>query len=195
MTRPFLQQFHCPNCKTWNASETLFSRWLRDHEELRSTDGYGITDIDYLVHKFRTHKGRDFQLIMQVEVKTLGAPMRDSQRDSLHIHNQLIRNRRETPTKRLKHQSGTAPMNVVSLMSREFVRVMHFGVHSLQFEGLGPQDSKWIKWDLKEVNEETLTKILRMDVDPDTLKPMSEVLRSHHRAKQMAIDLFKEETA
>lgn len=190
MTRPFIQQFHCPNCKTWHANETLFSRWLREHEHLKSEDGYAITDIDYLVHKFKSHHGREFQLIMQVEVKTLGAEISASQRDTLHIHNQIIRNRRQTPTKLVKHQAGSGPLNVVSLVARKRIRVMHFGLHSLQFQGLGPQDSKWIKWDRNEVSEEQLSQIMQMELDPDTLKPMGEILRLHHAPRKHSSGLF-----
>jgi len=52
-------------------------------------------------------------------------------------------------------------------------------MHVLRFSGLGPDDSKFIEWDDKDINADTLTDLLRFDLDPDTLKPID--LRNHHQ--------------
>jgi hypothetical protein len=179
MTKPFNQRFHCPNCNTWQSQETMFSRWIRNNPQLDSRDGYSVSDQDFWVHKYKTDKrGRNFQMIMGVEIKTLGAQVSDPQSDTLYIVNQIMRNRRGTPTKPLMHQAGTAPLKAHSFLARREVQVRSFGIYVLRFSGLGPDDSEWIMWDNKYITEEQLTKLLRFDLDPDSFRPTD--LRSHH---------------
>ena len=181
MTRPFNAQFHCPNCKTWNTSETMFGRWIRNNRQLESKTGYSVMDQDYHIHKFKTYKGRDFQCWMMVEIKTMGQEMTMAQIDTLHMINQLTRNRRQTPTKELNFQSGTSVSKVWSCVADKYVFVRSYGVHVLTFAGLGPEDSEWMKWDKQIIDEPTLTKIMRFDLDPDTLRPLD--LRNHHPSR------------
>ena len=179
MTRPFNQQFHCANCGTWQTQETSFSRWIRRNSELSSGDGYAVSDQDMWIHKFKTdQRGRMLQFLMLVEIKTNGAGLSISQFDTLHAANQVMRNRRQTPTKDAVYQAGTAPTTVRSAMIGRDVQLRVYGMHVLTFEGLGPDDSSWIKWDASEITEDDLTRILRFDMDPDTLKPID--LRIHH---------------
>lgn len=180
MTKAFQQQFHCPNCNTFHTAETSFGRWLRNNKQLDSRLGYNITDEDYTILKFvRENSGREVEMMMEVEVKMMGSFPSPAQGDILHKKNQLIRNRKETPTKKLKLQAGTAPLKVYSVYQRRYVQVRHFGVHLLQFSGLGPDDSESIKWDKKEISQEVLTQILRFDLDPDTLRPLT--VERHHK--------------
>lgn len=186
MTRPFNQQFHCPNCKTWHSAETLFGRWIRNNPLLDSRSGYVVTDQDYWIHRYKTDHGREFQLIMLVEIKTMGADLTPSQTDTLHIVNQVMRNRNQTPTKKLRFQAGTTSrISVKSVMLGHDVNVKAFGMHVLTFSGLGPDDSDWIKWDQRLIDPETLTALLRFDLDPDTLKPID--IRSHHRSARTQV--------
>lgn len=183
MTRVFNAQHHCPNCNTWQTQETAFGRWIRNNPKLQSSNGYAVTDVDGYVHEYKTiHQfkneySRDFQLIMDIEVKTRGADLTESQRDTLHIRNQFFRNRNQTPTKKLQFQAVSA-VEVFSIMNGRRVLVRAYGVHVLRFSGLGPDDSEWIKWDGKEISAEQLTEILAFNLDPDTLKPID--LRNHH---------------
>lgn len=178
MTRQHHTQFHCPNCKTWHTSETSFGRWIRNNRELESGLGFYVYDVDYVIHKFKTFENRGFQLMMEVEIKSNGAALRDEQADSLHIRNQLLRNRRQTPTKELKFQAVNY-VSVKSLKSGKLVNVRHYGVHLLTFSGLGPDDSDWIKWDKRIITADDLTKVLSFELDPDTFRPID--LRNHHR--------------
>lgn len=178
MTRPFNQQYHCMNCKTWVTAETLFGRWIRNNPDLDSRAGYSVSDQDYWVHRFRTELGRDFQCLMLVEIKTMGAPLTEAQRDTLHLVNQVMRNRRATPTKDLKYQAGSGPLKALSLMSGRYVVLRAWGMHVLTFSGLGPEDSEWMAWDSQPINAEQLTALLRFDLDPDTLAPTD--WRRHH---------------
>jgi hypothetical protein len=191
MTRQFNAQFHCPNCKTWQTQETMFGRWIRNNRELDSAKGYCVTDQDYWIHRFKTHDNRSFQCIMLVEIKTMGAELSAAQNDTLWIIDQLMRNRRDTPTKKdTRLQAGSGPVKVRSVMAKSDVALKAMGVHVLTFSGLGPDDSSWITWDRKQIDQDTLTKLLRFDLDPDTLKPLD--LRSHHQThanKVMALPL------
>jgi len=181
MTRAFGQLIHCPHCGAVITQESAFSRWVREQPELDSSLGYVTTDQDLEWQLYCTGRGRDFQLMMHIEIKTNGAELSPSQRDSLHMKNQIIRNRRQTPTKPCQWQSGTAPLRVYSEIARRKVWLRHYGVHVLQFSGLGPEDSEWIRWDRRLIDVEMLLKILKFEVDPDTLRPMD--FRSHHKQK------------
>lgn len=178
MTRPFNQEWHCPHCKTFVTCETLFGRWIRNNAKLESRNGYSVSDQDYWVHRFRTELDREFQCLMLVEIKTMGASMTDAQRDTLNTANQLMRNRRQTPTKDLRYQAGLGVLKVFSTYLKRETVVRAFGMHVLTFSGLGPGDSEWMKWDKEEITEDQLTGLLRFDLDPDTLAPMD--WRRHH---------------
>ena len=178
MTRQFNQQIHCPNCQTWITHETSFGRWIRNNKDLDSSKGYCVSDQDYWIHRFKTFRNRDFQLLMLVEIKTMGAALTTAQKDTLHLVNQIMRNRKQTPTKELKFQLGNTIAKTYSIMAGKEVLVRLYGMHALTFSGLGPNDSEWITWDKYDVDIETLTSILRFDLDPDTLKPID--LRNHH---------------
>jgi len=189
MTKPFNARFHCPNCNTWQSQESLFSRWIRDNPDLESRDGYSVSDQDYWIHKYKTdNRGRNLQLMMMVEIKTLGGQLSEAQRDTLHLANQVMRNRRQTPTKELKHQAGSAPLMAHSYLAGRTVQVRLFGIHVLRFSGLGPDDSAWMMWDRTQIDEDELTKILRFDLDPDTLRPLE--LRVHHPDPNRGIPLL-----
>lgn len=180
MTRPHSQQFHCPNCRTWVTAETMFGRWIRNHPELDSRAGYCVTDQDYWIEKWKVDGDRTFQLILGVEIKTFGTPLSDAQRNLLYLLNQIMRNRRQTPTKELVHQAGTAPLKARSVMGGKIsaVNVRCFGIHVLTFSHLGPDDSEWMTWNRQNIDEATLVALLQFKLDPDTLQPLN--LRRHH---------------
>lgn len=190
MTKQYNMTFHCPNCKTWNTAETMFGRWIRANEQLDSRDGLTVSDQDYWIHKYKIYGNREFQLIMLVEVKTMDASLSESQRDTLHVVNQIMRNRRKTPTKDIKYQSGNSPIIVYSTMLKRKVNLRAYGMHVLKFSGMGPDDSQYISWDNQSITETQLTSILRFDLDPDTLTPLD--LRNHHLTHEnqnLALDL------
>ena len=180
MTSYYKQKIHCPNCGVEITAETSFSRWIRNRKDLDSLEiGLSVMDMDYVIHRFRREKDRTFQCIMIVEVKTRGAEMTDSQRDTAYTLGQIMRNRRHTPSKNLLHQSGNGLSQVHSAYIKQMVWLRNYGVHVLTFQGLGPDDSAWIKWDKQEIDTEQLAALLRFDLDPDTLSPMD--WRSHHK--------------
>jgi len=176
MTRQFNQQVHCPNCQTWISHETSFGRWIRNNKEIDSRKGYCVVDQDYIIHKFKTHGGKDFQLLMIVEIKTMGSALTEAQRDTLNMVNQLMRNRKNT---NLNFQAGRGIVHVLSTLNKKKCILRAYGMHVLTFSGLGPDDSEWMKWDKKEIDESVLTRLLKFELDPDTLKEID--LRQHHK--------------
>ena len=179
MTRQHNQQIHCVSCGAITTTETAFGRWIRNNTELDSIkDAIVVQDQDYWIHKYTDNGTKSFQLLCGVEIKTMGGKMSNSQKDVVHIINQLMRNRKQTPTKDVKWQAGSGINVVKSLMSKCEVRLKSYGMHVLTFSGLGPDDSDLILWDKNRIDVETLTKILRFDLDPDTLKPID--LKPHH---------------
>lgn len=196
MTRQFNSQYHCSNCKTWQTQETMFGRWIRNNRELDSAKGYCVADQDYWIHRFKTFENREFQLLMLVEIKTMSAELTPAQIDTLYMVNQLMRNRRETPTKSLQHQTGSGVTSVFSTMRGRHVSLRAYGMHVLRFSGLGPEDSEEIVWDRTPITKDVLTSILRFDLDPDSLNPLD--LRNHHGTnfkRNMTLEGFGVEAA
>jgi hypothetical protein len=178
MTRPFYIQVNCPHCGCYHTAETAFGRWIRNNKALDSKDGYSVIDQDYHIHRYKTYAGRSFQCWMMVEIKTMARKMTYAQRDTVNLINQITRNRRQTPTKALKNQAGTTITKIYSYAAKETVILKAFGIHVLTFSRFGPDDSEIILWDGKRIDLKILTRLLRFDLDPDTLGALD--LRSHH---------------
>ncbi len=69
-----------------------------------------------------------------------------------------------------------------SLLLGRRVNVRYLGFHLLQFEQTSPDDSSWIKWDGKKIDEDTLTAILAFERHPYHIeKKIDEFLRDRHR--------------
>jgi hypothetical protein len=158
--------------------ETSFGRWIRNNPQLDSKDGFCVIDQDYWIHRYKTYGNRAFQLLMMVEIKTWNAALSKAQQDTLHMANQVMRNRRQTPTSKVQWQAGNSITKTYSVMANMEVNLRVYGVHVLRFSGLGPDDSDKIYWDEVLIDKEKLTGLLRFDIDPDTLRPLD--LRSHH---------------
>jgi len=194
MTRPHIEKIDCPYCNKRITAETAFGRWLRKNKLIDSRLGWSIHDQDYWIHRYKVFGGREFQLLMGLEIKTRCGKVTECQRDTMHIVNQLIRNRRQTPTKDLRWQAGNTLLKVFSVWLHRRVNLRCYGVHIVQFSGLGPDDSEQIKWDGKVIDINTLTALIRFDLDPDTLRPID--LRNHHLPKiETNITLFEDTDA
>lgn len=184
MTRPCHTHIQCPICRSLITIETGFGRWIRERRDLGSVKiGLAVNDVDFSVHRYKTDAwGRDLQLFMEIEVKTHGAEPSKSQSDTLVLKDQLLNNRKNTPTKiNAKSQASYAIRRAYSLQHKKVITVWSFGCYLLQFEQIGPDDSQWIKWGKRRtiITEDQLAALLRFDLDPDTLQPLD--LRSHHR--------------
>lgn len=179
MTRKFNVYITCQHCGRRTSAETGFGRWMRNHPALDSGHGIVRTDTDHTILRYKTHtQGREFQLILDVEVKENGAYPDPAQKDILNFKHQLA-----MKTSHNMHGSKTRwTHKLKSLLSGRKVKVRYLGLHLLQFEKTNPHDSIWIKWDGKEITEEVLAGLLSLEIDPyHPDRPMDELLRDRHK--------------
>ena len=161
-----------------DGNEEPYKSWIRNNKALDSRDpGLSITDIDDVIHRYKVMADsvgtREIQHIMFLEVKTFGAVVPFAQGETLKLVDKLLR---------LGDKKTIAIAN--SVVSERYLRC--WGVHVLRFAGECPNTSEWIEWDGHKVSVDELTKLLRFDIDPDTLRARSD--RRHHTpslAKQL----------
>lgn len=191
MTRTFDTLVQCPQCGHEHTAETAMERWIRGHPQLDSREA-GIVrfDIDILLHRYMIKTDwlrgtRTLQCMMFIEVKTHGANVTPSQQDTLSALSQIMRNRRANrhAHKRGRHAADHVPPSKVwSIASKKKVRLRLYGGHLLRLSDVDPPSSEWITWDNKPIDVETLVKLLRFDLDPDTLREADWRRRSYRRA-------------
>jgi hypothetical protein len=190
VTAPFRRTTNCPNCNYDIPLEDTFSQWVRNHQQLRSGDGFAFMDKDLICHRFKTDHDRSIQYLMFVEVKTRGAKLLDSQRDTMWIVKQLLSNRRITPTKdKNPLQVNGVPTKVKSYMAKTDVLIRAFGYHTLRLSGSTPDDSDAIIWDTTPITREQVVGLLRFDLNPDNFNTMDN--RSHHKRKEIELPLWQ----
>jgi hypothetical protein len=175
---------------------------VRENPELESSRGFCAIDQDLWFHRYVASENTPYECIMLVEAKTFGARMSTAQADTLGIVHQFMRNRVCTPTtpeRKNLRQVKNAPHKAWSHNKRRFVRVRAFGVYVLTFSGSGDpcEPGQTITWQsatpgsIRTIDEETLTKLLAFELDPDTLRPLD--LRNHHMTNyKKNIDIFEE---
>lgn len=151
-------------------SQPGFLGWLRDNERLDSIkNGVVATDCDLWIHKYKTIGSREYQFLMLLEIKEYGKHVDKWQRDTLHIANQLLRNRKN----KTKFQVSDEPRvsSVFSVLANRHVSVCCFGVHSLIIHGDGRDTSECrLTWDSKhEITAAQLESLLLFEIDPDDL--------------------------
>lgn len=185
MTTPYRRKAICPNCYYDMPLEDEISSWIRNNEQLRSSDGFVFMDKDLICHRFKTTHGRSFQCLMFVEFKSRGRDLNESQRDTMHLINQMFRTDRTTPTKISKPHLANIPDEVYSIAARSKVKVKGFGYHLVRLSGTTPDDSNKIIWDKREISKDDLIKLLRFDLNPDTLQQMD--WRVHHKKREEAL--------
>lgn len=182
MTTAYRRTARCPNCNWDVPLEDEISSWIRHHPELKSCLGFTFMDKDLVCHRFKTTHGRGFQCLMFVEFKSCGAQLNDTQRDTMHMVNQMFRTDSSTPTKKARRHTEQTPKTVRSFLGGSEVRVKAFGYHLVRMNGRNPSLSNQIIWDKTEIAEDTLVALLRFDVNPDTLRPMDWRIH-HHKPK------------
>jgi hypothetical protein len=178
MTTAFRSEAICPSCGTAVPLETPFSRWIRNCKEYDSRNGYVLMDKDLIVHKYMTNHNREIPYIMCVEVKSKGAEMSATQRDTFHTFAQLIRNRQNTPTSKRPLQSGPYVTKIYSTMNKRYYNIRSFGGHVLTLSNTTPDNSLQIQWDRTIIDKAILIKLLRFEINPDSLGPIDN--RIHH---------------
>jgi len=183
----YKQNIKCSFCGEMTTTQTAFGRWIHDHPDLDSIyEGFVTQDLDIFVHKYKNNYEREVECIMLIEVKTFGKKPDICQRDTLSIIGQFLRNRKPTNYKRMRMQLSATEMKAYSRLKNKYVKVRGFGYHLLQFEKDNPENG-WIKWDNKLINKKMLIKILRFEVDPDTLNGFD--LRKHHKKHKTLFSL------
>ncbi len=146
-----------------------FRQWIQENPRLDSLRcGLVVTDCDLLLHKYKTHQdkigSRAVQHMMWLEYKQFGAPLRPTQRDTLGMLHQVFRT---------KNRTVKSPLNNCDVTLR------FWGVHLLRMSGADPFDSKWLFWDKRKINLYDLEQLLRFDINPFNLMPITD--RRHHK--------------
>jgi len=164
---------------------TPFNAWIRDVPGLDSREySISLTDTDIWVHRFSPRVERNngtrplLDHIGLVEVKTHSARVPYAQRDTLDVIDKILRyattkNGRRRPIKILDSRAGRPGC---------FRQVRWLGVHVIQLSNNRPDNSTIITWDGKiEIDEATLVRLLRFDLDPDYPKRELDTRRHHRR--------------
>jgi hypothetical protein len=189
MTRKFNVHNLCQFCGRQTTAETGFGRWMRNNTSLDSKTGIVRTDTDHTILRYKTHdQGREFQLIMDVEVKEHGSEPDPAQMDILSFKHQIAMR-----TGKNVHEGKTHfTHRLRSRLTGRLVRVRYCGYHLLQFENTNPEDSAWIKWDRREIIADWLTEILLFERHPyRPEKLMAEFLRDRHFQPALIKELKK----
>lgn len=198
-TLQYRQFIDCHNCGATNNIEDGWKKWIRNNNNLDSlVHGISIMDTDMWVHKFGKRRGRvggwdrDVQYLMKIEVKTHGVDVTDAQRDTINAVDVLLRTK---PFKEFRDSGQLAPghkdnvRTVTSMFSGRPVQIICHGVHVLRMSGNTPgvSDSDpngWIEWDGRSITAKQLEKLLRYELDPDSLRPMEH--RQHKRQSEQS---------
>ena len=140
--------------------------------------GWVQTDVDAFCHRYKTCVDRlgtrDLQVFMEIEWKTRGGKLTDSQAD----------------TYRKKHAM------VVRSMMWHGQELKNFGVTVVRISGTTPDDSEWIKWgrfisgqsygmNWFDISVEQLLKLMRFDMHPDSMT--ENPFRRHHKTKRFQV--------
>ena len=152
MTRAYNENIRCPKCGEIYTAETDMERWMRNDPELDSVHA-GVVRFDF------------------IEVKTFNADLSLSQRETLSMFSQVLRNRKRNlhgDRKGCHARDHIAPSLVYSHMYRRWIRLKLFGGHLLQLSNSDPLTSELIRWDGKPIDKETLKGILQFELDPDS---------------------------
>ncbi len=176
--------------KLQGSLETDFSMWIRETPELDSRlHGLSIHDVDWLIHQFKVAEDkngeRSLNNLMIIEEKRFGASSTFAQRDTLKVLDGLLTGRYQ--------DSKAARFRVTNERGRK-VLVRYYGLHTLQFSHSGPQDSSEIKWDDRLITTDQLTKLIRFEIHPRTLRLRDTTERRHHANKAAEAPLFDNQT-
>lgn len=180
MTRAFGGHLDCPHCGASMTAETELEREIRNEPTVDSCRvGIVRFDLDILLHRYMFHTdkrgSRDIQAMMFIEVKTNGAVLTLAQRDTLSILSQCLRNRRRNinSDKKGLHLENHIPLAMAySHVLRRKIALRLFGGHLLQLSGKGLKSSSIIMWDGKRIDVETFWKLIRFELDPDSLRKL-----------------------
>lgn len=202
MTTDWREYVPCVTCGAQVSTEQPIKAWIRSHRDLDSRKAcLCIGDSDLWVQRYGTRRtrwkgtDRNTQYLMLVEIKTHGRDLDEPQRDLLVMVNDLLRTmpwkeQRSVGRFVLGHQQNVRMVH--SYIAGRWVQVLCYGVHKVRMDGATPDSSTVITWDHKEINAEQFAKLLRFELNPDSL------LRMEDRTRKRIVDyptLFDEEAS
>lgn len=159
-------------------SDIPLMAWCREKAKTGELPAYseecGLvqTDVDAFWHRYKTcldgSGTRELQVLMEIEWKTRGGNLTDSQED----------------TYRKKHAM------IIPSLKWHGQELKHFGVSIVRLSGTTPDSSEWIKWgrfirgsvggiNWTDITVRQLLKLMRFDIHPDTMNPKP--FRRHHK--------------
>lgn len=189
MTAPWREMVPCDKCGSPVSTESPIKAWIRRHPSLDSVkDCLCIGDSDLWVHRYGLRRtlqrgvDRDVKYLQLVELKTHGRGLNDQLHDLYRIINDLLRtnswkDQRDNGRFTTGHQQNSRI--VYSHWAGRNVQVHCYGVHLLRISGATPNQSDDIKWDGRAITYPQLVKLLRFDLNPDSLRPLEH--RFHKR--------------
>lgn len=166
------------------AEETPFGGWVREQDDLDSiSQCLTVNDVDMMFHKYKIHLDgigpRKIQFMFDLEVKAFDRMPSSDQRQTLFFHHQLLSKKGPLRDSR---NGGKAS-------------VWHFGFFVLSMGGAHPGEANpclnWCRFDGSgrlfpvPISVHSLKEILRFDIRPDTLEPLS--LRRHHKTQKVEL--------
>jgi len=188
MTSPWREVVACGRCGSPVSTEQPIKAWIRANRELDSREHcLCIGDSDLWVQRYGTRTtpqrlDRNVMYLMLIEIKTHGRDLDDSQRDLLHMVNQLLRTNpwaEQRDGGRFVDGHRQNVRHVYSSIAARKIRLYCYGVHKLRLSGSVPGDSEQVTWDDKPITAQELTRLLRYELHPDSLLTMEH--RSHKR--------------
>lgn len=189
MTKQIKTIAKCPSCGGKIECVSPMHHWINHNPNLDSIkNGLVFYDCDLICHHYKVDHNRTVQCLMIIEVKTNGSLPAKSQKDTLNILSQVIRNRRSNRNKRIRYQIENRPSRVYSTLQNKWMPIRLFGAHLLRLEKNSPLDSTWMEWDRRmKISISDLEGLLKFELDPDD--PSQEyTLRIHHRKEPDLLD-------
>jgi len=192
MTRTFHEKIKCEKCGHRTTAQSEFEEWFRNHPQLDSAkSGVVRFDLDILLHRYKVlndAKGsRDVQFMMFIEVKTFMAKSTESQRDTLSILNQILRNRRSNINSTGRRQVIRQPNKARSKLLKRDITIKMYGGHLLQMDGTTPENSSLMLWDYDPIDPQMLIELFLFERDPDRIHLMMDHRRRSLPFKQMPL--------
>jgi len=165
-------------------SDVPIMAWCREKGKTGELPAYsqecGLvqTDVDAFWHRYKTCIDtlgtRELQVFMEIEWKTRGGSLTDSQSDTYRKKHAMIQ-----PSLKWHGQ-----------------HLVNFGVTVVRLAGTTPDDSSWIKWGRfvrssvsemtwHDIDAEQLLRLMRFDVHPDTMN--QHPFRRHHKTRRIHV--------
>lgn len=145
-----------------------FSDWVRTNPRLDSKK-FGVCnqDIDWIWHQYLVAEDtigkREVNHIILIEEKASASDLSNQQRDTMFLVHQAL---------------AIADGRKLMTARGDKVMVRFWGYYKLRYSGSCLVCSSELWWNKRPITLETLERVLRFELRPDTLAPLSD--RRHH---------------